>query len=66
MVPAELRARLGLAEGVPLVMINAPGGVVLLTREQLKDRVRSDLAGVDLVGELLAERRRDAASDDAA
>ncbi len=65
-VPAELRARIGLAEGVPVVMIDTPGGVVLLTREQLKARVRSDLADVDLVDELLAERRGEAASDDAA
>jgi hypothetical protein len=39
---------------------------VLLTREQLRDRVRADLAGLDLVGELLAERRRSAAEEDAA
>ena len=65
-VPAELRARVGLAEGVSVVMIDTPGGVVLLTREQLKTRVRSDLADVDLVGALLAERRGEAVSDDAA
>jgi hypothetical protein len=37
---------------------------VLLTREQLKDRVRSDLAGLDLIGELLADRARDATAED--
>ncbi|MGH3640621.1 MAG: hypothetical protein ACRDUX_16520 [Mycobacterium sp.] len=35
-------------------------GIVLLTREQLKELARADLSGLDLVGELLSERRRDA------
>lgn len=36
----------------------------LLNREELKRRVRVDLAGLDLVNELLAERRLEAANDD--
>ena len=64
-VPAEVRARAGLVEGTPLVLLESPGGLVLLTREQLRDRVRSDLAGLDLVGELLADRRRAAELEDA-
>jgi bifunctional DNA-binding transcriptional regulator/antitoxin component of YhaV-PrlF toxin-antitoxin module len=63
-VPSELRLRAGLAEGTPLVLVDAPGGIALLTREQLKARVRADLVGLDLVGELLADRRRQAAADD--
>ena len=39
-------------------------GIVLLTREQLKRRVRDDLVGLDLVGDLLAERTRAAAAED--
>lgn len=66
MVPAELRTRAGLTEGTPLVLVDATHGVVLLTREQLKSMVRADLAELDLVGELLDDRRRQAASDDAA
>ena len=65
-IPAELRARIGLTEGTPLVLVDAAGAVVLLTREQLKAIVRADLAELDLVGELLADRRRQAAADDAA
>lgn len=65
-IPAELRARAGLTEGTPLVVVDAPGGVVLLSRDQLKAMVRADLAGLDLVGELLADRRRQAAAEDAA
>lgn len=64
MVPADVRERLHLTSGTRLVLIEADGGLVLLTREQLKARVRSDLAGLDLVGELLAERRSAAADDD--
>jgi len=40
--------------------------LVLLTRSQLQRLVRADLAGLDLVGDLLAERRAEAAADDAA
>jgi bifunctional DNA-binding transcriptional regulator/antitoxin component of YhaV-PrlF toxin-antitoxin module len=65
-VPVELREHAGLVEGRQLVMLETASGVVLLTREQLKERVRADLAGLDLVGELLAERRQQAAADDAA
>lgn len=65
-IPAELRARAGFTEGTPLVLIDTPGGVVLISREQLRSIVRSDLAGLDLVGELLADRRRQVADEDAA
>lgn len=56
-VPAEIRERTGLKVGTPLVLLEAAGGLVLLTRQQLRARVRGELAGVDLVDELLAERR---------
>jgi AbrB family looped-hinge helix DNA binding protein len=65
-VPAEVRERAGIAEGTVLVLLETDGGLVLLTREQLRDRVRADLAGTDLVTELLAERRASAAAEDAA
>jgi AbrB family looped-hinge helix DNA binding protein len=65
-IPAELRAQAGLTAGTPVVLIAAPGGVLLVSREQLKSLVREDLAGLDLVRELLADRRRQAAAEDAA
>ncbi len=65
-IPAELRQRAGLVEGAAVVLVDSPGGVVLLGRDQLKAMVRADLAGLDLVGELLAGRRAEAAADDAA
>ena len=50
-------------ETFDLVLVDAPGGVLLLTREQAKERVRDELRGLDLVGELLADRRRQASAD---
>lgn len=64
MVPAEVRERAGLTEGTTLVLLETPSGIVLLTRQQLRDRVREELAGLDLVGDLLAERRTAAARED--
>lgn len=64
-VPAELRERAGLVVGTTLVMLDTPSGIVVLTRDQLRQRVRDDLAGADLVGELLAERRAAASKEDA-
>ncbi len=64
MVPAEVRERARLVEGTALVMLDTPDGIVLLTRDQLRARVQADLAGVDLVGDLLAERRAAAAAED--
>lgn len=65
-VPAEVRDRVGLTTGTPLVLLESPSGLVLMTVEQLRRRVREDLVGLDLVAELVAERRAAAASEDAA
>ena len=63
-IPAELRERLHLDAGSPLILLDTPGGLILATREQLKKLVREDLQGLDLVGELIAERRRQSALED--
>jgi AbrB family looped-hinge helix DNA binding protein len=65
-IPADLRERAGLAEGTALVLLETATGLVLLTRPQLQKLVRADLSGLDLVGELLAERRAESAVEDAA
>lgn len=64
-LPAEVRDRANLPEGTELVLLETPSGLALLTREQLKDRVRADLAGADLVDGLLAQRREAALAEDA-
>lgn len=65
-VPAEVRERAGLVEGSALVLLETPSGIVLMTQRQLRDRVREELSGLDLVGQLLAERRLAAAAEDVA
>jgi AbrB family looped-hinge helix DNA binding protein len=63
-VPAEVRERTGIVEGTVLVLLETPTGLVLLTRDQLRRRVRADLGGADLVADLLADRRAVAAGED--
>lgn len=63
-MPAEVRERTGWVEGTALVLLDTEAGAVLLTREQLRARVRDELGGLDLVGELLADRRRATAAED--
>ena len=63
-VPAAVRERAGLAEGTPLVLLESRDGLVLLTREQLRARIRAELSGLDLVAELLADRRSLAQQED--
>jgi AbrB family looped-hinge helix DNA binding protein len=63
-VPADVRARTGLDEGTPLILLETPDGIVLLTRDQARARVREQLVGSDLVAQLLADRRHDAAVED--
>jgi AbrB family looped-hinge helix DNA binding protein len=65
-VPAELRERLGLRPGTVVVLLDGEHGVVMVTQEQLERLVRRDLAGTDLIDDLLDDRRRQAAADDAA
>jgi bifunctional DNA-binding transcriptional regulator/antitoxin component of YhaV-PrlF toxin-antitoxin module len=65
-VPAEVREAAGLEVGTPLVMLATADGLILMTRDQLLRRVRGELAGEDLVGQLLAERRAAAALEDVA
>ena len=57
-VPAEVRDRSEMRAGTPLVLFETPRGIVLSTRPQLRELVRAELAGFDLLGELLAERRQ--------
>ena len=49
-----------------LVLLETDSGVIMLTREQLKRLVMKDLAGSDLVAQLLPERRACALAEDVA
>lgn len=63
-LPADVRTRHGIEMGTRLVLVEAEGGLVLLTRQQLRDRVRRELSGMHLVGVLLDERRAAGESED--
>lgn len=63
-VPADVRERFGIDEGSVLVLFDTPSGIVLVTQKQLRDQVRAQLAGTDLVAALLNERRAAAALED--
>jgi len=47
------------------VLLDTPGGIVLMNRAQLRSRVRDEIAGLDLVDELLRDRRDAARAEDA-
>lgn len=62
-VPAELREHAGLMPGTPLILMDTDDGIVVMTRDQLRERIRKELAGPSLVDELIAERRAEAKRD---
>ena len=64
-VPAAIRERHGWKQGSVLVLLDSDGGVVLMARDQLRQIVRRELAGPNLVDELLSERRTVATTEDA-
>lgn len=65
-VPVEVRERAGLDEGTVMILVETDDGLVLLSQEQLRARVRADRRGTSLVEELLGERREAAAAEDRA
>lgn len=64
-VPADVRERAGFRVGDVLILLESPNGVTLISRDHLRDLVQQDAADRDLVGELLADRRRDARQENA-
>jgi bifunctional DNA-binding transcriptional regulator/antitoxin component of YhaV-PrlF toxin-antitoxin module len=63
-LPVGIRRSQGLAPGAVLTVVESAGGIVIMTRQQLKQRVRADYSGGDLLAELLTERRAAAALED--
>ena len=64
-LPTAIRARRNWVEGTTLIAIESPTGVVLTSREDAERLIREQLAGVDVVGELLDERRAAALAEHA-
>lgn len=62
-VPAGIRARHQWVEGSTLVALDTELGVLLADRDTVEGLVRARLAGHDMLGDLLSDRRRDAARD---
>lgn len=64
-VPAEVRLSAGLDAGTPLILVDSPTGLVVMTRAQAREHLRRQLDGADLVASLLADRRAAATAEDA-
>ncbi|HEY5882149.1 MAG TPA: hypothetical protein VIU11_24785 [Nakamurella sp.] len=64
-VPIALRERLKAGPGTAMLLVDTPRGVLLVTRDQARELVKEPLSGHDVVTELLADRRREAAAEDA-
>lgn len=64
-LPAVLRAHLGLTAGSSLLLVETDQGVVMTTREQGRRLLREQFDGSELVAGLLEDRRRAAAVEDA-
>jgi len=64
-LPAGLRAERGWDEGTVLVVVRTDRGVLIESREALLETLQAGLAGTDLVGELVRERRAEALAEDA-
>jgi len=72
MIPVTLRRRLHLVEGESQVILRVEddGGLRITTREQALAKIRAEIrkhvpTSVSLADELLADRRREAAEEDA-
>jgi AbrB family looped-hinge helix DNA binding protein len=63
-IPAEIRARHSWTAGTEVVLMETPDGMLITDRPTAIRLVRRRLAGHDLVGELIDERRAEAAGDD--
>ncbi|MCY3606871.1 MAG: AbrB/MazE/SpoVT family DNA-binding domain-containing protein [Acidimicrobiaceae bacterium] len=63
-IPADVRTRACLEPGTPLVLMETEAGLLLSTQAQILEWIRAGLADTDITGELLAERRLEAARED--
>lgn len=59
-IPAEVRAQARLEQGTPLILVPSDSGMLLLTVDQARSVLKTQVGGRDLVAELLADRRAEA------
>jgi len=67
-VPSDVRERFGWSEGTTLIAVEGSeteNGLLVLSQDAALAAIRSQLAGHDLVADLLEERRAAAAREDA-
>ncbi|WP_439565400.1 AbrB/MazE/SpoVT family DNA-binding domain-containing protein [Microcella sp.] len=64
-VPASIRARHAWVEGSTLVALDTELGVLLADRSAVERLVKARLAGHDLLADLVHDRRREAARENA-
>lgn len=62
-VPQAVRERHGWESGTPLAIVDTPSGAVLMSADSLVESIRRRISGNDLIGELIADRRASAASE---
>lgn len=65
-IPAAIREQFGWKTGTELLIVHTEHGIELCTRDALIDRLRGSLkSDTNVVDELIAERRAEAAREDA-
>lgn len=61
-IPADARERHGWSTGTPLIWVDTPHGLLVMSADEAMTWLRTRIAGRDLLEELFAERRAEAAS----
>ena len=64
-LPADVRARHNWAEGTVLIAIETDEGIAIVDRAEALRSIRAQLKGSTILDDLFAERRAEAAREDA-
>lgn len=63
-LPAEVRGQYGWSEGTVLIAVEGEHGINVMDRAEALKMIRAELAGSNVLEELFAQRRAEAARDD--